>query len=1046
MSHNRAISITVLFALMILVSLSNSTSVSAVPYNTTDNSLVFPNAWAFPYCQVPIDPKIACSESNPDMCILAYYEAGGIGCTNGVRAVLSLDGFQTPNECVGGFLGGVDQINCFDVGSHTIDWSAWALTQKPNYHLPFDVVWSGKSGGNVSYDAFYIAVEDTVYRYLRGVDTGGWCDGCAKDMGDYFNTFVCGGTSTCREHTDFWTCGWDSEDVENMLACGGGYHEGYNTPNKDKYAHSATAKWNISTGASTYDDYSRPVASASYCLCQDGTAGCPATWYTSNVTYYSGPMESGYDFAHQARIGSYNVWTAGACSITGGNAYNINNFTEPSGIDSSQHEFHYNLYTMNITSGILSHIITGDYASIGSGSLVYTHDSSIDEVINWSDSEIATGTSSSREYIAWYRSSNSTGNGVYVYQDVLDTIVLSVNPSMSANAELVCADQNYSSSAVSDAGLIRLSTPCSNDENNTITVFAPFEPTTYTFNVSFNSTSCASQYLVNMLHWEVPFDTDFEIRSLHESGIVVANATVTLSGHGSGQTDSFGRVTISNVNPLTNIGMRAEQVSTCVETLSLSADVLPVLYTVSKTGYKTYTDNSFTMASYTDAGTYDDWSFVTSNVTRIEVTGTLINVSLETAEGIYVEPCGYYVEMSGANNSTRRSIGGAWTTNSSSTRFPVLFRLEDNRSYWDETISVLAPDGSWHNKTVNLTADETYDIPEGRVIIEKSLSEFPCDRTCDCPTSTCIGNYHYSSSGCVSGVCDYNVQYCDIACDTLAGCYHEDTTTACLFDTDCPSTCLTDYAMEYGLCGADGFCKNITQECTTFCNTTANFCEELRSCRFGETFDMSAWVYVDFEKFTFFSGTHTCDITNTDSIACLGGPQGQSISKTSLELKGKTIADVNVEPYDLTYTTTVDDAGITWYNFSSATVVCDESCGYTYTVCDGGCDSESGECLNPVGSIEGTIYNLLPSWLHWVLTGLFLWTMLSLIIGAVLTYIPTKISPNAQPTPQFGMAGMFVMYMIGIPLGYVDPFIGLIIVIGIGLYLAKMISSTMAGG
>jgi len=72
--------------------------------------------------------------------------------------------------------------------------------------------------------------------------------------------------------------------------------------------------------------------------------------------------------------------------------------------------------------------------------------------------------------------------------------------------------------------------------------------------------------------------------------------------------------------------------------------------------------------------------------------------------------------------------------------------------------------------------------------------------------------------------------------------------------------------------------------------------------------------------------------------------------------------------------------------------------------------------------------------------------MLSLIIGAVLTYIPTKISPNAQPTPQFGMAGMFVMYMIGIPLGYVDPFIGLIIVIGIGLYLAKMISSTMAGG
>jgi hypothetical protein len=41
---------------------------------------------------------------------------------------------------------------------------------------------------------------------------------------------------------------------------------------------------------------------------------------------------------------------------------------------------------------------------------------------------------------------------------------------------------------------------------------------------------------------------------------------------------------------------------------------------------------------------------------------------------------------------------------------------------------------------------------------------------------------------------------------------------------------------------------------------------------------------------------------------------------------------------------------------------------------------------------------------------------------------------------------MFVMYMIGIPLGYVEPLIGLFIVVGIGLYLAKMISSAMAGG
>lgn len=1050
MSHNRAIAITVLFALMLLVSVGFSTSVSAVPYNTTDNPLVFPNGWFLPYCQVPIDPKIACSEADPDICVMAYYENGGFGCINGVRVVLTLDGFQTPNECISGSFFGIpnglpDQINCFEVGTHAVDWTAWSTSQKPNYHLPFDVVWSGKSGGNATYDAFYIAVEDTVYRYLRGTDSL-MCDGCAKDMGDYTGSFTCGGTFTCYEHTDFWTCGWDSGDVEHMLACGGGYHEGYNTPFFDKFIHSATAKWNISTGASTYDDYVRSGADQSNCLCQHLASGCPSFWRTDNVTYYSAPMDSGYDFAHQIRIGVDTYWTYGACNNRRGYTHNKNNFTEPSGIDASHHELNDIFYSMNITNGIAIHSITGDYVSIGTGAIIYNHTASIDEVVNWSDSEDAVGSAESRSYITWYRSSNSTGNGIYVYQNALDTILLSHDPSMSATATLVCGDQGYSTSASSDAGYIRLSTPCSAGENNTITVFAPLQPTIYTFNVSYNKTDCGTQYAINLLHGDAPFDVDFEIRSLFESGIVVANASVTLGSFGSGNTDGLGRVTISNVNPLTNLGMRVEQISTCTETHSLTADVLPTLFTVSKSGYKTYTDSNFILASYEDKGTYNEWSFVTSNTTRIEVTGTLINVSLETAEGVYVEPCAYYVEVDGANIMTRRGIGGTWTENSSSTHFPVLFRLEDNRSYWNETISVLAPDGSWYNKTVNVTADETYDIPEGRVIIETGLTEFACDRTCDCPESVCIGNYYYAGSGCTANVCDYTVTYCDIACDACAGCYHEDTTTSCVFDTDCPSTCLTDYAMEYGLCGCDGLCKNITQECTTFCNTTAKFCEELRSCRFGETFDVSAWVYVDFERFTLFSGTHTCDITNTDSVKCLGGPQGGYISKTQLDLLGKTIVDVNVEPYDLTYTTSVDDSGVTWYNFSSVTVACDESCGYTYIVCDGGCDTESGECLNPIGSIEGTIYNLLPSWLHWMLTSLFLWTLLSLIVGAVLTYIPARISPNAQPTPQFGMAGMFVMYMIGIPFGFVDPFIGLIIILGIGMYLARMISSGMSGG
>lgn len=1041
MSHNKAIALMAIFALMIVVSISYSTSVFASPYNTTDNAIAFnEGSWCsvLPLYYTPMDPKIACDEANPEICVMAYYESNS-WCTLGVKVFMSIDGFQTPNECTS-YFGGPDGVHCFFVGQHAVNWNSWATTQNPYYHLPFDVVWSGKSGGNVTFGAFYIAVEDKVYRYLRGTDTT-MCDACANDIPIYLKTFTCGGSFVCRETTDFWTCGWDNGDVEHMLVCGGGYHESYASPQNDKWIHSATAKWNMSVvGATYFYDYVRSGAGVTNTRCQYGLSNCPTTWYLNNMTYYSGPMESGYDFAYQARVGTHTYW--GATGFIRGYTQDISNFTEPVGMDSSHHELGYDLYTMNVSAGILSNNIVGEYTSFGSSQPVYASDQSIYEVINWSDSDVAVSTSGSREYIAWYRSSNSTGDGIYVYNRFLNIIVVQYDPAISATANLYCADSNYTTSAVGYDGTLRLSTPCNNNENNTIVVFASNEPTVYVFNVSFDESTCGSSYLVNIIHEEVPFDVDFEIRSLFESGIVVSGATVAVSGASSGVTDSLGRVTISNVNPFINVGMRVVQDSPCSEVHSVSATVVPRTLTISKAGYKTYTDPDMVLASYVNRTDYNDWSYVTSNTTRIEVTGTLINVSLETAEGIYIQPCGYTVYMSGAD-LTRRGIGGTWTISSSSTRFPVLFRLEDTDPYWDETISILAPDGSWYNKTVNVTADETYDIPEGRVIIEKALNELSCKSECDCPETTCIGNYFYSSSGCSKGFCEYDDKFCDIACDTKIGCYQEDTTIPCTFDTDCPSACLTDYAMEYGLCGADGFCKNITQECATFCNTTVQFCDEMIDCRFGSTLNVKASVYYGGSQLNLLSDSYTCDLSNVGERTCIGaGTADNAIPRTQLTDLGLTIADVYITPSDWYYVTS---SGGTWYNFSDISVYCNTSCGLEYTVCGGNCDQETGKCLSSLGGIENTIKALFPLWLQWMLTSLFLWSMLALIVGGVLTYIPSKISQNAQPTPQFGLAGMFVMYMIGIPFGFVDPVIGLIIVIGLGLYLAKMISSSMSG-
>lgn len=1032
-----------MFALVICVS---PLPVQAAPYNTTDNPLVFPEGYAIPYNQMPIDPKIACSESNPDLCFLAFYDLT----YDIVHTFISLDVFQTTNECIsGGIFGGQpDGINCFSAGTvSSVGWTSWATSQRPYYHLPFDVVWSGKSSGNVSYDTFYFAVEDKVYRFEPGADTL-INDGAAPDIPQRVSTYTCGGSFTCREVTDLWCCGWDNDDPEVMFVCGGGYHENYNTPYYDKYVHSANAVWNISA-SSTFSDYSRFNAGLSNCLCPYGGVGCPTNFYINNVTYYSGAFQSDNGFGYTTRTGVYSRWDFGSCANTRGYTYDNSNFTEPSGTDSSQHELSYNLYTMNVSNGsILSHGIIGDYSSIGAGVPVYQSDiSGIYEVINWSDSELAAGTGSSREYISWYRSSNTTGDGIYVYQNPLNTILISYDPSYSVSASLACVDEGYSTTGTGSGGILRLGTPCSNNENNTIVLFSDKEPAIHTFNVSFNTTACPNQYIVYANYEDVPFDIEFTVRSRFEAGIPVSGANVTIDGYGTQQTDGSGKTTFTNVNPLFNTDFgRVTYTSDCIQRRSMTADVDGLTFIIDKTGYTDYVDYDFITASYTEGGVDNEWSFVTTNTTLIDITGTILNVSLVTGDGVYFEPCNYYVEVSGAN-LTRVGYGGDFSFGDSSTRFFSLFRLEDNRSYWNETISVLAPDGTWYNETINVSADEQYDVP---IYITENLNTLSCDAECDCPGGTCIGGIYYDYSSCTDNTCTYEETYCEggaAYCDDCIGCFDEDTTIACTSDDDCPSTCVTDYAMEYGLCGCDGFCKNITQECLDFCNQTAGYCDELIACKFGDTELVSLWGYPtqNYEgKRGFGEATHTCDISNVGERVCVGGERGNGIPKVTLDYYGLTVNDLYSTHDEWTYTIYVADNGQIWYNFSSLIFSCNDTCNVNIEWCDGGCDYETAECLSNPGSIENIIYSLLPSWLQWLLTSMVLWTFFSLVIGAVLTFLPAKFSNHAQPTPQLGLSAVFIMYILGIGLGFVNPLIGLLIVIGLGLALAKMISDMIS--
>jgi hypothetical protein len=1047
-SHNfsmdNRVTVLTIFVLFVLLILPYPVS-SQLSYNSSIANSVYTGSCFFVNPVNPHDPKIACSDANPNRCLMAVYDPT---CYGGVAVFESLDGFQTANECNTLFWQQPDGVNCFHRGTITTSF-AFMINNNwyPYYHLPYDVVWTDKEiAGNGQY-VFYIVSKNKLYRYDPIIDLT-INDTAIDDLAS--NTLITIGTSNRYTLYGF---SFDGNDAERLFYLGAELYPVTGSNNLTAIYGEVNISELATQGGIQTKTRLNPTDTGCNCNLANNP-GCPDNlWVTSAMGFASDDGAGSWGIDTKLNTSSYFSAVVDACSYNI-SSYSQNNFTRPSGTDAVHHELGGNLYTINTTTGVRTSTITGAYAGFGTPVLIYDFDESIAEIVNESDSDLASTPYVSNTYIAFNRYSNSTGNGVYVSQGSLITVNLIYETGIGASvsATLTCQAQNYTVSAIGSDGQVQLPTPCFSNENNTITVTSNLYPQTQSFNVSFDNSNCPSNYNVELFLEQFPFDTTFTVRSLFEDGALVENASVNITGQGSDITDSNGKATITDIDPFTNIGSRYETTGTCSSVTSMTATVNPVTLEISKTGYQTYTDNDLILASYTDAGYYNDWTFVTENTTRIAISGTLINVSVESGEGIYFEPCDYLVMVNGSD-TTRRSVAGTWTFANTSTILPVLFLLGDTDPYWDELIAVRAPDGIWYNQTLNVSEDTSYQV---RVIITKSIDDLACKSSCACPESVCVSSWHFSNPSCSSSTCSYIKTNCpggSAYCDDLAGCYDADTSIPCTFDTDCPSSCLNNYTMRYGLCGEDGFCKNITQECIDECiyiDNTTGYCSELINCRFGDTFKYEVYGYPTIgssagEKFTYISGSYTCDITNVGDTYCLGGASRTAISKTTLDLHGLTINDLKVTPSDLDYVTYVDSTD-TYYNFSSVSVTCDSRCTAIHTVCDSGaCDPEDGDCITGVGDLTNIISGALPSWLIWLTNQFVLWTLLSLIIGAVLTILPVKVSQNSHPTPEYGLSGMFVFFILGIGLGFVDPFIGLLIVIALGLALASMITKMLGG-
>jgi hypothetical protein len=707
-----------------------------------------------------------------------------------------------------------------------------------------------------------------------------------------------------------------------------------------------------------------------------------------------------------------------------------------------QHYFVGNLYFKNFTvpyvNGTIQRSATTDFVSYGTTSAVYTEAGHpTNESINQSDSDIG-GTTS---FYIWERNSaGDRGNdGVWIHSETNYQINVESTTGREASVVLYanCTGADYYDSGSGE--LFTLNSPC--QYNNQLIITGSNRPSSWVDYVDINDSCVDDGLTVTVLYADTPYTHTFTVRT--DTNLPISGANVTIPGEGTNTTDSNGQTTFE-LQTISGATLERRNTSECIIDFSTDGTGVATSYSIEKSGF---VDSSGTIPVPVKgdlAGRWNDWSFTTSTQETLYDSGMFLNVSLQIGSAIEISPCNYEINASGPD-LIQVMVNDVPQTRTDYDEFPMEYKFNHSSEPVNITLDLTLPNGSviteWHNLSYDERDDHIFFLPF-------AIDTLICDSNCDCPESTCIGKYFYDAetTACSGGLCQYNISNCQLAtfCDDLVGCFDVATTQSCTKDSQCPDSCVDADTMVWGRCGADGLCKNVTYDCAVECNQTAGICEELRECEQGSSFTAKAYTYISGSQFNLLSGSFSCGLGNVGEASCVGGGlEDNFISKAQLDFLGKTIADVYVTPTGWTYTTSADGL---YYNFTDISVICNSDCSISYTICEGNCDQDEGECAEAVGSLENTVRSLLPVWLQWLLTSLFLWTLLSLIIGAVLTYIPARISPNAQPTPQFGMAGMFVMYMIGIPLGYVDPFIGLVIIIGIGLYLAKMISSSMAGG
>jgi hypothetical protein len=682
---------------------------------------------------------------------------------------------------------------------------------------------------------------------------------------------------------------------------------------------------------------------------------------------------------------------------------------------------------------------SSDFSSFGDISSYHVFDTAYDENITYTDYYLSGAIANH----GFSKSSNQTGRtvpfdyltGIFVAQTPLKQLRIAFPSSTDLNTGLIsdanltgilsCNEYVYDVTETVSGGVADFYTSC---QNNTLTLInSGYKPAVFSFGVSL-ADECIPTTVTIDRQYLSPYNLNVMVRD-NINNLPISGATVIIDSI-TNTSGADGKAVIAGFFPTTNDTFSVSKIG-CNYDLNYDGTPRAISVIASKASYSVLAKTDYLATK--PFGEFFE-GFARDYLIRLLPPSTTLAVKVLSSDGVEVTTGSPNVELAVyGQNQSYLFLSGSYFLQSVSNNLPSTFLLVDNRTSFSVNVT-LRYYGEYHQQNVTVYQN---GFQTATFYLDVQSSQLSCSTADDCPSTSCNGQYFNELIGCIANRCEYSSSTCmsSALCDSSKGCFDLQGTDSCIDDTDCVdlSTCLTDYRSRVGICGSQSLCIYKDYLCSFQCNVTTGKCGETDFCLvFGQAsrrfLIYSTGQYGGGITNTYVDVDFRCGLDHRGERFCIHGAQIPNVGNPKIV----TIPDIWKSSSNST--TLI-------YNDISAN--CDEGCSFNYTYCSYGCNDATGLCYSAPTTAGGSAKNLVNTFSGFFILlfptvpeQLIIYIFISVLLAAGITYYVGKNGSGNNGLVFLGIT--IAMSLVGIPIGVVPLFVGVIYAIVAGFLVMKM--------